>query len=299
MKIAISGPSGLIGSHLVTALAARGHDMLPMVRHSPAAPTEIGWDPATGLTTPERMEGVDALIHLAGVNLASGRWTAARKAAFRESRVDATARLCESLLKLDHSPPRVLCASAIGYYGWDGDQEADEATGPGGGFLADLTRDWEAASAPLDGAGVARTCFRLGAVLSREGGALAKMLPVFRLGLGGPLGHGRQPFSWIHIADVEGIVAHLLERPDLTGPVNATAPEPVTNREFVRALGRALRRPAVLPAPAFALRLLLGEMADEMLLHGARVLPRRLLDHGYTFRFPALDEALADLLNHG
>jgi len=296
MRIAITGASGLIGRRLISVLGGDGHAMLSMVRRPPRSRTEIGWDPDSGLTTPDRMEEVDALIHLAGENLAAGRWTAARKRAFRSSRVQATRCLVESLQVFSHPPKRVLCASAIGYYGNHPDRVFTETDPPGEGFLAELTRDWEEASAPLESMDVRRVCLRTGMVLSRNGGALAKMLPIFRLGLGGVLGSGRQAVSWIHIDDLADAVALILARPDIVGPVNLVSPSPVTHREFTKTLGRVIHRPTVLPAPAWALRLVLGEMADAMVLQGARVRPAVLDSAGYPFRFANLQPALRDLL---
>ncbi len=292
--VAVTGSTGLIGSALGPRLAAGGHSVVRLVRGpSAAAPGErrARWDPDTGAIEPG-LAGVDAIVHLAGENVAGGRWTEARKRRIRESRVEATRRLCETLARLP-SPPRVLvCASAIGYYGDRGDEVLREESAPGEGFLPDVCREWEAAAEPAARRGIRAVHLRIGLVLSAGGGALAKMLPVFRLGLGGPIGAGAQWMSWIGMDDMLGAILHALMNEALAGPVNAVAPAPVTNREFAGALARVLRRPAVFPFPTFAARLLFGQMADELLLASARVVPARLQATGYAFRDQTLDGAL-------
>jgi hypothetical protein len=253
------------------------------------------WDPDTGAVEPG-LDGVDAVVHLAGESVAGGRWTEARKRRIRESRVRPTRLLCETLAR-QRTPPRVLvCASAIGYYGDRGDQVLREESAPGAGFLPEVCRKWEAAAEPAARRGIRVVHLRIGLVLSPKGGALAAMLPVFRLGLGGPVGAGAQWMSWIGIDDTLGAILHALMNEALAGPVNAVAPAPVTNREFAKTLARVLRRPAVLPFPAFAARLLLGQMADELLLASARVEPARLRATGYAFRDATLEGALRRLL---
>src|SRR5262249_7429774 len=271
-----------IGSALLPALRARGCEVRRFVRGAADAPDAIAWDPASGRIDAGRCRGVDAVIHLAGENVA-GRWTAARRRRIDESRGPATQRLCRELARLLPPPRALLSASAIGYYGDRGDEPLDERSGSGQGVLADVARAWGAGTAPRAAAGARVVHLRIGIVLDRGGGALGRMLPPFRLGLGGRLGHGRQVMSWISRHDLVAAILFLLERENAQGPFNCTAPAPVTNREFTRALGKALRRPAVLPVPAFALRLLFGGFAGEALLAGARVLPRRLQELGFPF----------------
>jgi uncharacterized protein (TIGR01777 family) len=246
------------------------------------------------------LEGFDAVIHLAGENVGAGRWTAARKAAIRDSRVNGTRLLCETLAGLARPPKTLLCASAIGIYGDRGEDPLTEESSPGTGFLAEVCREWEAASVPAARKGIRVVVLRIGVVLSAKGGALSRMLPLFRAGLGGVIGNGRQYVSWVAIDDLVGIVLHALRSGELCGPINAVAPRPVTNRELTEALGKALSRPTPLPVPAFALRLAVGrEMADALLLASARVVPRRLEETGCTFRFPELGGTLRHLLGVG
>lgn len=291
VTIAITGASGFVGSALRAHLQQLGHEVRRFVRNGQGAKDAIAWDPATGRIDLDAARGIDAVVHLAGENVAAGRWTKARKQAIRESRGPATEKLCRSLAQLER-PPVMLSASATGIYGDRGEQLLDERSEIGQGFLADVAREWEAATAPLATRG-ARVChLRIGMVLGR-GGALKKMLPPFRMGLGGPIGSGKQWTSWIAIDDLCAAIAFLLTNENARGPYLCVAPEPVTNREFTKALGRAVHRPAFLPAPAFALRLLFGEMADAVLLSSQRAMPRRLLDAGFRFAHGQLDEALA------
>lgn len=298
MNVAVTGSTGLLGSALVPRLTSGSHGVVRLVRGTPATASGervARWDPDTGAVEPG-LDGVDAVVHLAGESVAGGRWTEARKRRIRESRVHATRRLCETLARLSR-PPRVLvAASAIGYYGDRGDQVLREESAPGAGFLPEVCREWEAAAEPAAQRGVRVVHLRIGLVLSPKGGALAAMLPVFRLGLGGPVGAGAQWMSWIGIDDTLGAILHALMNEPLAGPVNAVAPAPVTNREFAKTLARVLRRPAVLPFPAFAARLLLGQMADELLLASARVEPARLRATGFAFRDATLEGALRRLL---
>jgi len=297
MKILVSGSSGFVGSRLTAALADAGHQVARLVRSRPKPDrAEIQWDPAAGRLEPSALEGFDAVVHLAGENLSQGRWTNAKKARIRDSRVQGTQLLAQTLARLDDRPGVLVSASAIGFYGDRGNDELDEQSPPGSGFIPDVCRQWESATEPAAEAGVRVVRLRLGLVLSASGGVLGKMLPIFRLGLGGPLGGGRQYVSWITLDDVIGAIQHAIATESLRGPVNAVAPHPVTNREFTRALGRAVRRPAFLAAPAFALRLFLGQMADELLLASTRVLPRRLLDSGFEFRDVAVESALRRVL---
>ncbi|MFA5027933.1 MAG: TIGR01777 family oxidoreductase [Candidatus Methylomirabilota bacterium] len=294
--MAVSGSRGLVGSVLIPRLAAEGHEVIRLVRGASAGPTELGWSPHAGFAERCRAEGLDAVVHLAGENIASGRWTAARKAEIRQSRVEGTRRVAEGLAGLA-TPPRVLvCASAVGYYGDRGAEILTEQSPPGEGFLAEVCQAWEAAADPARQAGIRVVHLRFGAILTPAGGALARMLLPFRLGLGGPIGSGEQYLSWIGIDDAVGALLHALVAESLAGAVNAVAPTPLPNREFARLLGNALSRPAILPLPAFAVRLLLGEMADPLLLASSRVVPAQLLASGYRFRHPDLEGALRYLL---
>jgi len=297
LRIAITGATGMLGSALAPVLSAAGHQVVAVSRR--AMPGGIVWDPLHGTMRPTDLDGVDGVIHLAGENLAEGRWTADRKSQLRQSRIASTGLLASTMASLGKPPAVLICASAIGIYGNRGDELLDEASAPGSGFLAELVRDWEASAEPAREAGIRVVHARFGVILSRQGGALAKMVTPFKLGLGGPFGDGQQWLSWVAMADVFGMISAALTRTDLSGPINVTAPEPLRNREFVAALGHELGRPAVVPIPAFALRLALGEMADEALLSSTRVLPRRLEEAGFLFRFPELKAALHEVLGPG
>jgi len=299
LRVAVSGSRGLVGSVLIPRLTAEGHEVVRLVRGAPAAPADLGWSPDGGLAEPGRAEGLDAVVHLAGENVASGRWTRARKAEILRSRAEGTGRLAAGLASLA-KPPRVLvCASAVGYYGDRGAELLTEQSPPGEGFLPEVCRAWEAAADPARRAGIRVVHLRFGTILTPAGGALRRLLLPFRLGLGGPIGSGEQFMSWIGIDDAIGAVVHALVIESLGGAVNAVAPTPLPNREFARLLGTALSRPAILPLPAFALRLLLGEMADPLLLASSRVVPAQLLASGYRFRHPDLAGALRHLLGRG
>jgi uncharacterized protein (TIGR01777 family) len=292
MKIVVSGSTGLIGSALCSFLSANNHHVLRLVRKTTAGRDEIGWDPSSGKLDPGRLEGIDAVIHLAGENIAAGRWTEERKRRIRESRINGTRLLAETLARLSHPPKCWISVSAVGYYGDRGEEVLDEKSGPGSGFLADLCRDWEEATEPASEQGMRIVIPRLGTVLSPKGGALSLMLPVFRMGIGGRIGNGRQYMSWIALEDLVGIFNHAIRSESLKGPVNAVSPHPVTNLEFSKTLGRILSRPVAFALPSFAARLVFGEMADEALLASARVSPARLRDSNYIFRFPELEPAL-------
>ena len=291
--IAVTGSTGLVGAALGARLAASGSSILRLVRQQNVnSLQELYWDPQTGFITPERLSGTAAVVHLAGESIAAGRWTDDRKQRIRSSRVDGTRTLATALARLEQ-PPRVLvCASAVGFYGDRGDELLDESSPPGTGFLADVCREWEAAAAPAAEAGIRVVHARFGVVLSRNGGALRKMLLPFKLGIGGKVGSGRQYWSWIHQDDVIGAILHSIAHEELSGPVNVVGPHPATNAEFTQVLGRVLHRPTIFPLPAFAARLALGEMADELLLSSARVLPRKLQEAGYVFAHSDLDAAL-------
>jgi hypothetical protein len=296
MHVAVSGSRGLVGSALVPVLQTGGHRIVRLVRGQASDPHDARWDPASGIQDPARLAGVDAAVHLAGENIAARRWTEAQKDAIRRSRVEGTRRLCEALAGLA-PPPRVLvAASATGLYGDRGDELLTEESVPGAGFLAQVCRGWEAAAEPAKRAGIRVVHLRFGMVLSPRGGALGKMLTPFQLGAGGRMGSGRQYVSWVAIDDAIGAVLHALATNDLRGPVNVVAPTPVTNAEFARTLARVMRRPALVPLPAFAARLAFGEMADALLLASARVVPAKLQASGYRFRFADLEAALRHLL---
>jgi uncharacterized protein len=291
VKIAITGSSGLIGRALVPALTASGHTVLPVVRRPPRA-GEIGWDPARRELDPSALSGVDAVIHLAGAGIDGHRWTDSYKRTLVDSRVAGTTVLSEAIAQADPRPRVLLSASAIGWYGDTGDRAVDEAAPAGSDFLADLCRRWEAATAAADEAGVRVVRLRTGLVCTPDGGSLGRLLPLFRLGLGGKLGSGRQYWSWISLPDEIGAIAHLLDRDDVTGPVNLTGPEPVPNAEFTRVLGRVLGRPTLAPVPGFALRLAVGELATAGVLVSQRVLPHALEHSGYAFAHRTVEEAL-------
>jgi uncharacterized protein (TIGR01777 family) len=296
MKVAISGASGLLGSALVPFLTTGGHEVVRLVRRTPRAEDEARWDPAAGTIDAAALEGVDAVVNLSGENIAGGRWTDGRKTLLRSSRVGPTRLLAKTLAGLGRKPKVLVSASAIGAYGSRGDAWLTETDAPADDFLGRLSTEWEAAAGPAREAGIRVVHPRFGIVLTPGGGALGKMLLPFKAGLGGVLGPGTQYMSWIALDDVLGVIHHVMDRPDLDGPVNAVTPEPVTNAEFTNTLGRVLGRPTIAPAPAFALRLAFGEMADATLLSSARVRPERLLATGYRFRFPGLEGALRHVL---
>ena len=292
MIVAITGSSGLVGSLLQRRLKESGHEVRRVVRGTPRTGSDIVWDPKANSIDREALERAEAVIHLAGENIAAGRWSAARKREIRDSRVVGTRLLAETLAKLPGGPRTLLCASATGFYGHRQDEELDESSPAGSGFLAELCQAWEGAADPARAAGLRVAHLRTGIVLSRDGGALAKMLTPFRLGLGGNMGNGRQWWSWIDIEDLVAIYQRALGNAELSGPINCVAPQPLTNADFTRELGMALHRPTSLPLPAGIARLLLGEMADALLLSSARVLPRRLQQNDYRFQSATLNQAL-------
>jgi uncharacterized protein (TIGR01777 family) len=296
--ILISGSTGLVGTKLASLLKTRDHAVTRLVRREGRyAEPQVLWDPEAGRLDAARLEGFDAVVHLAGEGIANRRWSAAQKRRIRESRACGTRLLAEALAGLTRPPRAFLCASAAGYYGDRGDELLTEESPPGTGFLPEVCRAWEAACEPLRRAGARVVNLRLGVVLSPKGGALAKMLPAFKLGLGGRLGGGRQWMSWISLEDTVGAIAHCLENERVAGPVNLGAPEPVTNAEFTATLARVLHRPAILPAPAWALRLVLGEMADALLLASMRMQPKVLLETQYAWRHTQLLGALQEMLS--
>ena len=298
-RVLVTGANGLIGSSLVADLTRAGVRVLRAVRRPPRDPDEVTWHPERGLEPSEAVEGLSGVVHLAGESLSAGRWTPARKRRIRDSRVEATLRLCRGLAALRRPPAVFVGASAIGWYGSPGDEWVDETWPPADTFLARLVHDWERAADPARQAGTRVVHTRLGLVLAPGGGVLAQLLPPFRLGLGGPIAGGRAWWSWVAIDDVVGLQRRALTDPAMTGPFNAVSPEPVRNAEFTRLLARVLRRPAFLPVPAFALRLVFGEMADEAILASVRASSARATGAGYAFRFPRLDDALARLLGSG
>jgi len=292
-RVVISGATGLIGRALSGALTTAGHDVVRLTRRpTPSRPDEIGWDPAAGRLDTAGLAGANAVVHLAGESVAGGRWTDARKRAIRESRTAGTHLLATALAGLAQ-PPRVLVsASAIGYYGDRGDELLTEDSSPGSGFLAEVARAWEAAADPARRAGIRVVHPRIGMVLAAHGGALATMLPLFRLGLGGVVGSGHQHVAWIALGDLVEAIRFLLATDGIAGAVNAVAPHPVTNRELTGTLGRVLRRPTLASLPAFLVPILFGEMGPALLLASTRALPARLENAGFRFPHPTLEEAL-------
>ncbi|MGE3857503.1 MAG: TIGR01777 family oxidoreductase [Dehalococcoidia bacterium] len=296
MLIAMTGSTGLIGSALRDALTRAGHEVRPLRRGTAADGGH--YDIASGWVAPEALAGADAVVHLAGASIGTARWTQARRTELVSSRLDSTRALVDAIAKMDARPRVLMVASAIGFYGDAGDRVVDESAAPGTGFLADLVRDWEAEAGRAEALGVRVVSPRFGIVLSKDGGALPQMALPFKFGAGGPIGNGKQWMSWVSLADVTGALLHLLNDEYARGPVNIVAPEPATNRTFARTLGRVMHRPALAPAPAFALRLVLGAgRADELLLASQRVEPKRLRELGYTFQHPQLEEALQAVLH--
>jgi uncharacterized protein (TIGR01777 family) len=290
-RVAVTGASGLVGSALVRLLTGGGHTVHRMVRSRPTAPTDILWDPARGQLDAASLEGVDAVVHLAGESIAT-RWTAQHKAMIRSSRVEGTRLLATTLASLRAKPKVLVSASATGIYGDRGNEVLDESSTPGADFLATVGREWEQAAEPARDAGIRVVYARFGVILSPKGGALAKMLPPFQLGAGGKIGSGRQWMSWIALDDVVGAIRFAIFTDFLTGPVNTVAPQPVTNEEFARTLGQVLHRPSFATVPEFVVKLMFGEMGRATILASQRVLPRRLKSAGFTFRHPELGEAL-------
>ncbi|MCI5157936.1 MAG: TIGR01777 family protein [Candidatus Electrothrix sp. AUS1_2] len=296
MNILISGASGFIGTEVTRFLTEQGHSMLPLRRHTDStgrtADRTPSWDIERKIVRVDAEEKIDAVVHLAGENVAQGRWTAAKKKRILRSRVDGTRLLAEFFAAAAYKPRLMISASAIGFYGERGKKKLDEGSGKGTGFLSDVAAVWEEATRPAAEAGIRVVNTRFGMVLSPDGGALAKMLPPFKMGLGGTLGDGMQYMSWVSMQDVVRAFGHIIRHEELSGPVNIVAPRPITNREFTRTLGRVLRRPTFFPVPKFLLSCLLGEMTKELLLAGVRVYPRKLQESGYIFARPDLASAL-------
>lgn len=302
MKIAITGASGLVGSELVPFLTAGGHEVVRLVRRAPQIGgaqigSEVQWDPNSGLSDPSALEGVDAVIHLAGDNIAKGRWTREKKERIEKSRVEGTRSLAAALAGLQRKPKVLVSASAIGFYGADrGEEQLTERSSAGDDFLANVCREWEAAAQPARDAGIRVVNMRFGIILSPKDGALAKMLPPFKLGAGGKVGGGKQWMSWVAIDDVVGSLHHAVVTDGLEDAVNVVSPNPVQNQGFTTALGRVLNRPTLLPLPAFAVKTIFGEMGEALLLGSTRVRPEKLLESGYRFEEPELEGALRHLL---
>ncbi|HTX15617.1 MAG TPA: TIGR01777 family oxidoreductase [Candidatus Baltobacteraceae bacterium] len=293
MKILISGSSGLVGKTLSAALRGEGHAVARLVRPGgTVSPGDVAWDPMAATLDPAAIEGMDAVVHLSGASIAGGRWTAGRRAILRSSRIDTTRVLVDSIGNLRARPSVFICASATGYYGNRGDEILKESSSPGTDFVALLARDWEAEAARAEHNGIRTAILRFGLILSTDGGALARMLLPFRLGLGGRFGAGTQWMPWIALEDSIAIIRAAITDARFSGPWNVVAPNPVRNAEFARILANALHRPALFPVPAFALRLALGEMADALLLASQRAVPASLLAAQYKFRFETLEAAL-------
>lgn len=302
MRILVSGSTGFVGTALIESLQRQNHTVArlrrPATRKNGAAASRgetVAWDPVAGTFDAAAAEGSDALVHLAGASIADGRWNASRKQLLRTSRIDATRHLISALGKLQRPPRVIVGASAIGYYGDRGEESLTESSAPGNGFLADVCREWEAELSRGAAFGARVVIVRFGIILAAHGGALAKMVTPFKLGVGGRLGDGQQWMSWITLAETVNSIQFALSTPDLNGPVNVVAPNPARNADFTRALAKTLHRPALFPAPAFALRLALGEMADALLLSSQKVAPSKLAAAGYVFRQPDLAGALAEV----
>jgi uncharacterized protein (TIGR01777 family) len=297
MKIAIAGASGLVGSALIPALTADGAAVTRLVRNAPKA-GEIEWHPNQIELDPQALEGFDVIVNLAGENIAGGRWTDEQKRKIRDSRVSGTHLLSEAIAKLNDKVKAFICASATGIYGDRDDEPLDEQSESGGGFLAGVCREWEKACEPAIKAGVRVVNLRLGPILARNGGMLAKLLTPFKMGMGGKVGSGKQYISWVGLDDVVNAIKLAINDPGIRGPLNIVSPNPVTNEEFTRTLGHVLNRPTALVMPAFAARLAFGEMADEMLLASQKVLPQKLTRAGFQFQYPNLEDAMRRYVTH-
>ncbi|MFE5794491.1 TIGR01777 family oxidoreductase [Streptomyces sp. NPDC056503] len=290
-RVAVTGASGLIGAALVRSLRADGHEVLRLVRRPARTADEVEWDPRRLYVDGAGLVGVDAVVHLAGAGVGERRWSEAYKKEIRDSRVLGTTAIARTLAGLAEPPETLVCGTALGWYGDTGSRAVDESAPAGTGFLPSVCVEWEAAAAPAEDAGIRVTYARTGLVVARQGGAWGRLFPVFRAGLGGRMGDGRQYWSFISLHDEVAALRHLMDTPSLSGPVNLTAPEPVTNREVTAAMGRVLRRPTPFPVPAAALKVALGDFAADV-LGSQRVVPRRLLSSGFTFAFPTIDESI-------
>lgn len=299
MRILIAGASGFVGTALRSFLEGKGHEVYVLVRHQPSSlqNREIRWNPSQYVIESSQLEGFDAFINLAGENIAEGRWTEKRKQQIHDSRINSTLLLCKTATQLNSPPKTIINASAVGFYGNQGDAVLDESSALGSGFLADVCKQWEEATHSAQEAGIRVVLLRFGAVMGMNGGILKKVVPPFKWGLGGRLGSGQQYMSWIAIDDLLQIIDFCLQNPQLSGPVNVVTPEPVTNLQFTKALGEVVSRPTVLPLPESMVRLIFGEMGDEMILSSARAVPRKLENAGYQFLYPNLRTALQKLIN--
>ena len=297
MKMLVSGSHGVVGSALVRSLSNNGHEVYRLVRRvGEVSSSDIGWDPERELIDVTKLEGLDVVVHLAGESIADGRWSEEKKRKIGDSRINGTKLLSNCLEKLSRPPATFICASAIGIYGNRGNEVLVEGSAPGKGFLATVCLEWEQATRPAAEKGIRTINARFGIILDKEGGALAKMLPPFRMGVGGRIGNGGQWMSWIALADVVRGIEHTITSPTAVGPINFVSPYPVTNSEFTKTLGRVLSRPTVFPIPAFGVRLAFGEMADALLLASQRVLPARLTSIQFEFQYPQLESALRSIL---
>lgn len=300
MKIIVTGASGLVGTALLPALKAKGHEVLRLVRSAPdTSAGEAGWNPEQGTIDAESLEGMDAAIHLAGENVAEGRWTDEKKKRIRESRAKGTRLLSETLAQLKQKPHTLVSASATGFYGDRGHEVLTEQSASGEDFLSEVCREWELATQPAAQSGIRVANLRFGVILTAKGGALKKMLTPFKLGVGGKLGSGEQYMSWVALEDAVGAILFALENETLRGPVNVVSPQPVTNLEFTKTLGSALSRPTIFAVPKFAARLAFGEVADALLLSSARVEPLRLKEAGYQFQYPDLLATMHHIISDG
>jgi uncharacterized protein (TIGR01777 family) len=294
MKVVVTGASGLVGSALVASLESEGHDVIRLVRRAPAGARERQWDP-NGEPNPSLVEGADAVVHLAAETI-TGWWTQRKKERILDSRVKGTRMIAESIARAQNKPKAFLSASGVGFYGHRKDEVLTEQSSNGRGFLADLAREWEAATKPASQAGVRVVQLRISVVLSKHGGALPQMLPPFKIGLGGKVGNGKQYWPWITLDDVVGAIRFAMSNESLSGPVNLCAPQQTTNKEFTKAIGRVLKKPTIFPLPSVAVTLLLGEMGQEALLISERVEPVKLKQSGFQFEHPNIDEALRSVL---
>lgn len=292
MKILITGATGLIGAALQKSLRAKGHELLLASRRPPKDNSYVQWDVESGFAEPDRLEGIDAVVHLAGENISALRWTDEKKKAIRDSRVLGTRNIVDTISDLKQRPKVLIAASAIGFYGDRGDEELTETSKPGKNFLAEVSREWEAEARRAEDSGVRTVLLRTGIVLSKDGGALATMLTPFKFGLGGVIGDGKQWMSWVSLEDHIEVINFALENENIRGAVNSVSPHPVTNQEFTKVMGDVLYRPTFIPVPEFAVHLAFGEMGEALLLDSMKVMPKRLLDAGFKFKFPDLKKAI-------
>ena len=296
MKIAVTGSSGLVGQALIDLLKTQGHEVIRIVRKAaPSSERTVLWDPEARTIDLNGLEGVEGVVHLAGESIV-GRWTEVLKNKILKSRVEGTRWIAESIARMKNPPKVLVCASAIGFYGDRGQEALNESSSKGTGFLSDVCQAWEDAASPAKKAGIRTVHLRIGIILSKRGGALAKMMLPFKLGIGGILGDGKQFMSWIALEDVTGVILHALKNNSLEGAVNTVSPKPVANRDFTKALGKALHRPTLFPVPPFAIRSLFGEMADALLLASAQVYPKKLQESGYSFKYSELSSLFSSIL---